>query len=225
MNHISNKMKKGLLTFLGSDSGFGKFNNSAYIETESKFILIDCGYTVFNILKEKFDFNKYKEIDIIITHLHNDHAGSLSQFVMYLWFVHKKRANIYSNCLKIKEYLNITGAPDISYNLIKENDNLIFIKTKHVKEIDTYGFLLKVGDKKIIYTSDTVTLEPYFSYLDNIDEFYVDISINSDVHLKIEEEMEHLKIIKNRGVNVYLMHIDNKPKVKEIIKDEFFIVQ
>ena len=30
------------LKFLGRDSGFGKENNSAYIELENRFILIDC---------------------------------------------------------------------------------------------------------------------------------------------------------------------------------------
>ena len=30
------------LLFLGKDAGFGENNNSAYIETNNKFILIDC---------------------------------------------------------------------------------------------------------------------------------------------------------------------------------------
>ena len=77
-------MSNSILTFIGSDAGFGSNNNSAYVETENKLILIDCGMTVFNAIKRKFDFNKYAEIEIIITHLHNDHAGSLSQFIMYL---------------------------------------------------------------------------------------------------------------------------------------------
>ena len=69
-------MRKQTLSFLGRDSGFGIKKNSAYIEYENKFILIDCGFTVFSQLKNKFDFNKYNEIDVIITHLHNDHAGT-----------------------------------------------------------------------------------------------------------------------------------------------------
>ena len=32
----------GTLKFLGTDAGFGNNNTSAYIETDSKFILIDC---------------------------------------------------------------------------------------------------------------------------------------------------------------------------------------
>ena len=34
-------MEKTLI-FLGKDAGFGEKNNSAYIESKKKFILIDC---------------------------------------------------------------------------------------------------------------------------------------------------------------------------------------
>ena len=101
-------MNNSILKFIGSDSGFGDKNNSAYVEKEGKFILIDCGITVFNEIKNKFNFSKYDLIEIIITHLHNDHAGSLSQFILYLWFVYNKKVIVYSKCEYIKEYLKIT---------------------------------------------------------------------------------------------------------------------
>ena len=45
-------MEKSVLNFLGSNSGFGNKNNSAYIEEENKLIIIDCGFTVFQQIKE-----------------------------------------------------------------------------------------------------------------------------------------------------------------------------
>lgn len=101
-------MNNSILKFIGSDSGFGNSNNSAYIEIKNKFILIDCGFTVFNEIKNRFDFNSYETIEVIVTHLHNDHAGSLSQFILYLWFVYNKKVTIFSKCKNIKEYLTIT---------------------------------------------------------------------------------------------------------------------
>ena len=101
-------MNNFLLKFIGTESGFGEKNNSAYIQINEKFILIDCGFTVFNYLKNNIDFNKFNEIEIIITHLHNDHAGSLSQLILYLWFVYKKKAIIITKCKYIKNYLDIT---------------------------------------------------------------------------------------------------------------------
>ena len=53
-------MENSVLKFLGSDSGFGAHNNSAYIEERDKLTIIDCGFTVFEQIKEKFDLNKYK---------------------------------------------------------------------------------------------------------------------------------------------------------------------
>ena len=94
-------MENKTLTFLGRDSGFGSKNNSAYYEQEDTLTLIDCGFTVFEEVKNKFDFNKYKTINIIITHLHNDHAGSLSQVILYLWFMFNKKVTVISKCERI----------------------------------------------------------------------------------------------------------------------------
>lgn len=42
------------LTFLGRDSGFGENNNSAYLEIEDRFLLIDCRLLYFSKIKEYF---------------------------------------------------------------------------------------------------------------------------------------------------------------------------
>ena len=216
-------MSKSILNFLGSDAGFGNNNNSAYIETKNKLILIDCGMTVFNAVKRKFDFSKYNEIEIIITHLHNDHAGSLSQFIMYLWFIYNIKAKVISACKNIKEYLKITGTPEDAYTLVNTDTNIQLIKTQHVKEIDCYGFALKVYDKTIIYTGDTNTLEPFLPYIDNANELYIDVSKNGGVHLKFEDIIQDLRYIKQKGVDVYLMHIDDKKYISECSNNEFEI--
>ena len=160
-------MGEKTLTFLGKDSGFGEHNNSAYIEDNNKLIIIDCGFTVFEQLKNKFDFNKYSNIEIIITHLHNDHAGSLSQIILYLWFIYNKKVTIYSKCERIRDYLEITGTPKESYEIKNESENITFIKTNHVQYLDAYGFKLKVKDKNIIYTGDTNTLNPFLPHIEN----------------------------------------------------------
>lgn len=215
-------MKDFLLTFLGSDSGFGEKNNSAYIEIGNELLLIDCGYTVFDEARKRLDLKKYEKVNIIITHLHNDHAGSLSQFILYSFFVFGKKVNVYSKCERIKEYLDIIGAPEMAYNLSDDLPNGKFIKTKHVPTIDTYGFCLSVNGKKIVYTSDTTTLEPYMEYLDGADELYVDVSYDNEVHLKIEECIETLRKIKEQGVKVILMHLDNRQEIERIVNGEFY---
>ena len=216
-------MKEQSLRFLGRDSGFGKENNSTYIEHENKFFLIDCGFTVFSQLKEKFDFNKYDEINVIITHLHNDHAGTLSQFILYLYFIYNKKINVITNCKRIKEFLDITGTPEDAYILKKENEYIKFIKTEHVKYLDSYGFELNINSRKIIYTGDTNTLEPFKPYLKDVDEFYVDVSRYGGAHLKIDEIKDELKEIQENGTRVYLMHMDDVEYIRKVTNDIFEI--
>lgn len=215
-------MEEKTLTFLGKDSGFGEHNNSAYIEDNNKLIIIDCGFTVFEQLKNKFDFNKYSNIEIIITHLHNDHAGSLSQIILYLWFIYNKKVTIYSKCERIQDYLAITGTPKESYEIKTESENITFIKTSHVQHLDAYGFKLKVKDKNIIYTGDTNTLNPFLPHIENekIDELYVDVSRFGGAHLKIDDIVEKLAKINKSGTLVGLMHLDDKEYINAIWQSE-----
>lgn len=210
-------MKENLLKFIGNDSGFGDNNNSAYFEKDNELFIIDCGFTVFNKIKNKFDFNVYNNINVIITHLHNDHAGSLSQFILYMWFIYKKQVNVICNCTYIKEYLDITGTPSCAYELMNKLDNLTFIKTKHTDYLDAYGFVMDIDNKKILYTGDTCEVEAFLPYLDNIDELYIDISKFGGAHLKVEDILDILKILKYKGVKITPMHMDDKEYVTNLI--------
>lgn len=215
-------MENSVLKFLGSDSGFGAHNNSAYIEERDKLTIIDCGFTVFEQIKEKFDLNKYKEINVIVTHLHNDHAGSLSQLILYAYFIFNKKVNVICMCSKIKEYLDITGTPEDAYTLYDKFENVEFIKTEHTKYLDSYGFKLCLNGKKIVYTGDTNTLEPFMKYINDIDEFYVDVSRYGGAHLKLEDIIDKLRKIKKQNINIYLMHIDDREYIAGEINDEFY---
>ena len=209
-------MNKETLIFLGKDSGFGEKNNSAYFEDGKSLTIIDCGFTVFQELKKKFDFDNYQNINVIITHLHNDHAGSLSQLILYLWFTFNKKTNIYSKCKNIKEYLDITGTPSDAYTLKDDSSNIKFIKTEHVKYLDSYGFSMNIKDRKIVYTGDMCTIDPFLPYLEDADEFYVDVSKFGGAHLKIDDIIRKLQELKESGININFMHMDDKKYINEV---------
>ena len=212
-------MGSSILTFLGNDSGFGDRNNSAYVEIENELFIIDCGFTVFNEIKNKFDFNKYKEINIIITHLHNDHAGSLSQVILYLWFIYHKKTNVITNCKDMRKYLEITGTMPETYDIKDDLKNLKFIKTDHTEYLDAYGFILTIKGKKILYTGDTCSLESFLSYINEIDEFYIDLSKFGGAHLKVDDILDDLKKIKSKGIKIIPMHMDDKEYIERLIKN------
>lgn len=216
-------MKKSVLTFLGRDSGFGEKNNSAYVEIDDDLILIDCGFTVFEQVKSKFDITKYNNIYIIITHLHNDHAGSLSQLILYAYFLYNKKVTVVTKCKKIQEYLEITGTPKESYVCIDKLENLEFIETSHTAYLDAYGFKANLLGKNIIYTGDTNTLEPFMKYLDNTHELYIDVSRFGGAHIKIDNVLEDLRKIKEKNIDIFLMHLDDIEYIKNITNNEFDI--
>lgn len=216
-------MKNSTLTFIGRDSGFGNRNNSAYYETKDKLILIDCGFTVFNEIKDKFNFNNYRDINIIITHLHNDHAGSLSQMILYLWFIYHKKVTVVSKCNRIRDYLDITGTPRDGYELKDNIENVKFIKTEHSPCLDSYGFEIILDNKRIIYTGDSSTMEPFMPYIKHANELYIDVSRNGGVHIKLEDVIGLLERIQDNGTNVFLMHLDDKKYIKNVTENKFSI--
>lgn len=210
------------LEFLGSDSGFGKENTSAYYINGNKLILIDCGFTVFPKIKDRLKY--FDKIDVIITHLHNDHAGTLSQLALYVYFELNKKVNIISKCQYIKGYLDVTGTPIDAYDILSSTDYVKLIKTEHVPQLDSYGMYLTINNKNIVYTGDTKTLEPFMPYIKKADELYVDISKSSDCHLKINEVFDILNDINNNGTSIYLMHVDDKEYVRKFINDKYEVL-
>ena len=138
-----------------------------------------------------------------------------------MYFIYNKKVNVITKCEKIKEFLDITGTPEDAYELKKENEYIKFIKTEHVKYLDAYGFELNINSKKIIYTGDTNTLEPFELYLKNADEFYVDVSRYGGAHLKIDDIKEKLEEIQKNGTTVYLMHMDDVEYIRKTTNNIF----
>ena len=76
----------------------------------------------------------------------------------------------------MKQYLDITGTPANSYDLLDCLPNLEFIKTEHTPLLDAYGFKFSLNDKNIVYTGDTNTLVPFIPYMNTCNELYIDVS-------------------------------------------------
>lgn len=86
------------------------------------------------------------------------------------------------------------------------------IPTVHVPNLSgkCFGFMLTINGKKILYTGDTSTLDPFANKLYDIDEFYCEMSsIDSGVHLYWEREKKKL-LEASQKCKIYLMHIDNE---------------
>lgn len=215
------------ITFLGKDSGFGRKNTSAYAFVNNRLLLIDCGFTVFSQLMEQNLLNNVDGVDVIITHLHPDHCGSLTQVILYSYFILKRPVNVISACKKIDNritdeggprFIPVPGFPPERYT--RNNDFVTFIHTNHVGDImDCYGFSATINGSHVVYTGDTATIQPFLKYLDKGTQFFVDTSISGETHLKLEDNLQTLKELTKKGVDVYLMHLDKEKEIRELIKD------
>lgn len=201
------------LKSLGFGSAFNSQeygNNSWYFIEKDKVFMIDCGSTVFNTFREK-GLDNYKEVNIIITHMHTDHVGSLGTLIEWMYYVKGVKVNILAyNTLRrdLLDYLLISGIEESMFNLIvtgydetwikKKNIEVIFAETEHVPQIKSYSlFLIRDNKQLIVYSGDTTSkfesgndeLFIHYSSLTKYDKelelnaIYLDVSLNySSVH-------------------------------------------
>lgn len=143
-------------------------NNSWYFIEDKEVFMIDCGSTVFNTFRAK-GLDEYKKINIIITHMHTDHVGSLGTLIEWMYYVKGVRVNVLTtNELEtdILNYLEIVGIEYRMFNvyvtsddkdyITKNNIEVIFAETEHVPQLITYSItLIRNKTDMIIYSGDT----------------------------------------------------------------------
>lgn len=217
------------LKFLGRGSAFNpkEGNTSAYFLENNQLFLIDCGESVFEKLIELDLLNNIESINLMITHTHSDHIGSLGTLVMYAYYVLKKPLNIIlpktaKYLPNIKKLLNGFGCTEEMYNFVLESNyddkyksfqNIRFISTSHCSELDSYSLLLNTTDGVIYYsgdTNETNIIKALISSKTLIDKLYVDTTTSDypgNVHL-------YIKILNNiipdeLKKQVYCMHLNN----------------
>ena len=219
-----------MLRFLGRGSAFTKEQNSAYFETDNELVLIDCPMSSFAKLKAK-DLASYRHVYVLITHTHGDHCGGIGMLIDYIFFVVKVPVTIVAPSGEVYDDLryllkNIEGCNDLWYELIaaKDLDKPWFseaIATTHTGELagKCFGYSLNVAGRKVIYTGDTNTMEPFERYLTEGTELYMEISsVKTDVHLFCEDMSAKVKDYTAKGVQVFLMHMDNEEKIEKAMQ-------
>ena len=152
---MTNKIK-----FIGTGGAFdfNLTNSSAIIEISEKKVLIDCGHSVFPKLMTKKLGDKIDAI--ILTHLHDDHVGSLSTLLFFnklvlgrtleLWLPEKFIKNV-------EEFLTIPMQRPrefAEFVPLENNNEIEFIDTygQHVPEFQTWAYYFKTH--KILYSGD-----------------------------------------------------------------------
>ncbi|HBG5344310.1 TPA: MBL fold metallo-hydrolase [Clostridioides difficile] len=228
------------LLFLGRGSGYHirEKNTAAYIKKEETLLLIDCGETVFKSILEKNLIEGIKEINVLITHMHSDHIGSLGGLIGFCYWKYKIVTKVYFNEKeKISTFLKLLGLIENENFIIDDAKNkridslgLTFsgVETKHVKLIKTYSYKLEFDNENdIFYSGDTYeTNFDVIPYLKSGNLIYHDTCLNDDngnVHTSLRVLSE---IIPEEYRNqVYCIHIDGETFVEEAERQGFNVVE
>ena len=233
------------LQFLGRGAAFNpkEGNNSAYFIENNQLFLIDCGESIFERLVENGLLESIDAINLMITHTHSDHIGSLGTLAMYSYYTLRKPLNIImkkeaKHLPNIEKVLEGFGCTHVMYNYIDEEQydnkflsfqNIRYVETEHCDELSCYGLLFTTQKGLVYYSGDTREIETIKSLITSgkdIDKLYIDTTTANfpgNVHLYIGILQE--QIPKEFKSKVFCMHINNDQCIEEAKNAGFNVVE
>ena len=162
--------------FLGTGGAFDyKYGNSAlWINLNGSRILVDCGHTVYPILR---DNGMLEELDyILVTHLHDDHVGSLCTTILHHTFAspepRKARIIVPNSSFEatLKAFLTL-GLNDpeayVEFIPIDEVPGLEAIDTfgLHVPDAPSFGYIFEDDHEIVAFSGDLADADVVFYHL------------------------------------------------------------
>lgn len=220
-----------MLTFLGRGSAFTDEQNSAYFVENDDLILIDCPMSSFEKLND-MNMTLFNRVYVLVTHTHGDHISGIGMLIDLLQFSVKTPITIIAPSKEVEDDLRyyfskLEGCGDSWYELTRvenfKKDWLVCaIPTTHTEQLDgkCFGYCLNVGGKRVVYTGDTNTIEPFEPYIEDGCYAYLEMSAyRSPVHLYCVDMLDKVREYTSRGIHVYLMHMDDEKRIAAVMKD------
>jgi ribonuclease BN (tRNA processing enzyme) len=166
--------------FIGTGGAFDVEcgNSAALVNFRGKKLLIDCGHTVFPALLKLANNDKLKleEIEyVLLTHLHDDHVGSISSLLYFTYYVQNRRLKVLCPNNTARNlwiaYLNFSMQEPEEYAdflLFDRFPELDYMDTfgLHLPQMQTYAYMLHIGDETLVYSGDIGNSNAIFSELE-----------------------------------------------------------
>ena len=231
------------LIFTGRGAAFNpkEGNNSAYFIENNQLFLIDCGESVFGRLMSIKILDNVEIFNIMITHTHSDHIGSLGSLIMYAYYVRKIPCNIIipkeaKYLENIKGILFGFGCTNDMFNFISDEsldnkfltfDKIRYYETDHCDTLNCYSIVFYTENGIIFYSGDTRetnTLDSIIKSGELIDKIFIDTnsSGNGTGHLGVDDLYNFVpEELRNK---IYCMHINNDECLNKAINYGFNVV-
>jgi len=197
------------LTFLGRGAGFypAEGSTSSYFLDKGELFLIDCGESVFDTIIERKLLDSVSALNVLITHTHSDHTGSLGSLLLYASVAKKIRTNIVTGedmayLPQIRSLLDIFGLSERMYRFTDARDfdnrysrfnSVRYIKTYHCDELESCAILFETGGGLVFYSGDMKDPAPLITLIKSgkkIDKIYIDSNNDPNpnpYHLRLNE--------------------------------------
>lgn len=218
-----------LLNFVGCGNSFSGFNgnNSAYLRFNKTLFLIDCGSANFGRMIRAKLLEGIDRIDVLVTHLHPDHVGSLGSLILYTVYQMAPMSQVKLTVLVPEELrsdlatlLRLQGVTEDKYHLTTipsagfETDfgfQVHPVPVTHAKELICFGYILKFQTQSLYYSGDAAMIpREVVHQLAELDYVYQDTCIEDypgNVHMSLQRICEMIPVQYRH--KVYCMHLDD----------------
>ncbi|MDB5263711.1 MAG: fold metallo-hydrolase [Adhaeribacter sp.] len=166
------------IKFIGTGGAFEPeyFNSAALLTFNNKTFLIDAGFTVYPRLMALGLFFK---IDyILLTHLHNDHCGSLANILLHKCFHDRGRKfTILYQTEKFKKQLEDflviqlkDPAKYVDFAPLETVSGISALDTfgRHSEGFQTYSFIFEAPNERLVYSGDLGQADFLFAHLQTL---------------------------------------------------------
>jgi ribonuclease BN (tRNA processing enzyme) len=166
------------IKFIGTGGAFEPQygNSAALLRFQDKTLLIDAGFTVYGRLVE---LNLWQQPDyILLTHLHNDHCGSLANILLHRhYFGQRPRTTILYQSegfrQQIETFLKIQLKDPEKYADFVPVSSLPGLQVldtfgKHSADFQSYSFIFEENGERLVYSGDLHQTNFLFAHLQTL---------------------------------------------------------
>jgi L-ascorbate metabolism protein UlaG (beta-lactamase superfamily) len=166
------------IKFIGTGGTFDPeyFNSAAILTFKNKTFLIDAGFTVYPRL---LALNLFFKIDyILLTHLHNDHSGSLANILLHKYFYDQGRkfTILYQSeqfKKQIEEFLIIQLKDPAKYADFAPLETVSGISAvdtfgQHSEGFQSYSLIFEEENERLVYSGDLRQADFLFAHLQKL---------------------------------------------------------